>query len=78
MARKIRVPLDPMLNQHMEGFKRRVFPEDGFGKVELFLSAVRDHITANPDPKDPEAIGRIWGAFENESEPYLLIRTPRN
>ncbi|MES2706375.1 MAG: hypothetical protein V4726_07205 [Verrucomicrobiota bacterium] len=77
MARKIRVPLDPLINQHMESHRRRVFPEDGFGRVEMFLSALREHIAADPDPKDPDALSRIWGAFENESEPCILARLPR-
>lgn len=78
MARKIRVPLDPELNLHMGSFHRRIFPTDGMGKVEQFLAAVAEHTALMPDPADPVAINRIWGAFENESEPYLLCREPRN
>lgn len=77
MARKIRVPLDPEINLHMDGYRRRVFPTDGMGRVEMFLGALREHIAAQPDPQDPEAWGRIWTAYEHESEPFVLCRLPR-
>lgn len=78
MARKIRVPLDPDLNLHMAGYNRRVFPKDGMGRVELFLTALNEHIAQKPDPEDARAIGKIWGAYEHESEPFVLCKLPRN
>lgn len=78
MARKIRVPLDPEINTYMAGFYGRVFPKDGMGRVEMFLAALQEHIATNPDPQDPDAIGRIWGAYENDSEPYVLCKLPYN
>ena len=78
MARKIRVPLDPEINQHMAAFHRRIFPKDGMGRVELFIAALREHIAAQPDPADAAAISKIWGAFEHESEPYVLCKLPYN
>ena len=78
MARKIRVPLDPELNQHMAGYNRRVFPKDGMGRVEMFLTALNEHIAQQPDPEDARAIGKIWGAYENESEPHILCKLPFN
>ena len=50
MARKIRVPLDPEMNQFMAGYQRRVFPRDGMGRVEMFLTALNEHIAQAPDP----------------------------
>jgi len=76
MARKIRVPLDPEINQHMAGFHRRIFPKDGFGRVELFLAGLREHIAKNPDPEDKAEIARIWTAYQNESEPFILCKLP--
>jgi hypothetical protein len=78
MARKIRVPLDPEMNQFMAGYQRRVFPRDGMGRVEMFLTALNEHIAQAPDPDDARAIGRIWGAYQNESEPFVLCKLPFN
>jgi hypothetical protein len=78
MARKIRVPLDPELNLHMASYNRRVFPSDGMGRVEMFLMALGEHISQKPDPKDPDAIGRIWPSYQNESEPFVLCKLPFN
>lgn len=76
MARKIRVPLNPELNVHMEGFTRRIFPGDGFGRVESFLAAAAEHARTNPDPTDAAALRRIWGAYEHESAPYVMAKLP--
>lgn len=78
MARKIRVPLNPEVNLHMSGFHRRIFPEDGMGRVELFLAAAREHLATNPDLANPLEISRIWTAYEHESEPFMLARVPHN
>ena len=78
MARKVRVPLDPDMNLYMAGYRNRVFPKDGFGRVEMFLTALAEHIARKPDESDKEALASIWGAFENESEPFVLCKLPRN
>lgn len=78
MARKIRVPLDPEINMQMASYNRRVFPKDGLGRVEMFLAALTQHIAENPDPQDARAIGKIWGAYENESEPFILCKLPHH
>lgn len=78
MARKIRVPLDPDLNLYMAAYNRRVFPEDGFGRVEMFLAALTEHIARQPDPESPEEISQIWGAYEHEAEPFILCKLARN
>lgn len=77
MARMVQVPLDPAVNADMEGPTRRLFPEDGFGIIERFLSALNEHLATNPDPADEAAINAIWQAYENESQPYILARAPR-
>lgn len=77
MARRIRVPLDPVINQHMESYRRRVFPADGLGRVEMFLGALAEHVAVNPDPEDTETLRKIWTAYDHESEPWILARLPR-
>lgn len=80
MARVYDVPLDPALNDYMRTFHTRVFPADGMGKVELFLAALREHVEKAPDASTEAGkreLRRIWGAYEDESAPYLLCRLPR-
>lgn len=77
MARRIRVPLDPTINLYMESYRQRVFPTDGMGRVEMFLCALNEHLSAQPDPADAAALAKIWTAYEGESTPHILCKTPR-
>lgn len=78
MGRMVQVPLDPESNLHMAPFHRRIFPADGFGRVEMFLAALDEHIAAPPDPADSAAINAIWKAYQNDSQPFILCKLPRS
>lgn len=78
MARRIRVPLDPQANLLMKASYNRLFPEDGFGRVEMFLGGLRAHLSVNPHPEDRAALRRIWTAYEHEERPFVLCEMPKS
>lgn len=70
MARVNRMPLDPAGNVLVRGPHNALFPKDGLGRVEMFVSALTLWQASSFDPK---RVREFFPAYEDEAYPYMML-----
>lgn len=72
MARKICFPLDADVNPLALSFQKYMFPKDGMGRVEMFLSALKAWRAEGYNP-ERAIVRKVWPAYDHDEQPLYLV-----